>query len=122
MLNWKSCTMLMAVVVLTLTGCPAKQEAPAPEPAPEPAPVETEAAPATAVAHLVPRADLPDAHVYDIARTMFDHLPLLQSLHPALESVTLKAALDGLPAPLHPGAVRLYRERGVEIPERLLPA
>ncbi len=71
---------------------------------------------------LATRADLPDEHVYDIARTMFEHLSLLQGLHPALESVTLESALDGLPAPLHPGAVQLYRERGLQIPKRLLPA
>ena len=60
MLNWKNCVILMAVAVLTLTGCAAKEEAPAPEPVPEPAPVETAAAPATAVAQLMPRADMPD--------------------------------------------------------------
>ena len=70
---------------------------------------------------LCTHAELPDDHVYAIARTMFDHLDLLRDLHPALKAVSLDAALNGLPAPLHPGVVRLYEQRGVSIPERLLP-
>ncbi|MCH7817905.1 MAG: hypothetical protein IIC60_15215, partial [Proteobacteria bacterium] len=29
-------------------------------------------------------------------------------------------ALNGIPVPLHPGALRYYREQGVEIPAHLL--
>jgi TRAP-type uncharacterized transport system substrate-binding protein len=29
-------------------------------------------------------------------------------------------AINGLPAPLHPGAARYYREQGIEIPDRLI--
>jgi hypothetical protein len=32
----------------------------------------------------------------------------------------LEIATDGLGAPLHPGAIRYYREVGLEIPERLI--
>ena len=32
----------------------------------------------------------------------------------------LEIAIDGLGAPLHPGALRYYREVGLEIPERLI--
>ena len=32
----------------------------------------------------------------------------------------LELAIKGLDAPLHPGAVRYYREKGLEIPPRLL--
>ena len=32
----------------------------------------------------------------------------------------LEIAIDGLGAPLHPGAIRYYREVGLEIPERLI--
>lgn len=59
MLNWKSCTILTAVVLTALTGCSAKQDAPAPEVIEE-AVVEIEVAPAMAVADLMPRADMPD--------------------------------------------------------------
>ena len=33
----------------------------------------------------------------------------------------LELALKGLGAPLHPGAARYYRERGLDIPEQLSP-
>jgi hypothetical protein len=32
----------------------------------------------------------------------------------------IEIAIDGLGAPLHPGAIRYYREIGLEIPERLI--
>ena len=32
----------------------------------------------------------------------------------------LEIAIEGLGAPLHPGAIRYYREVGLEIPARLL--
>ena len=32
----------------------------------------------------------------------------------------LEIAVDGLGAPLHPGALRYYREVGLEIPDRLI--
>jgi TRAP-type uncharacterized transport system substrate-binding protein len=35
--------------------------------------------------------------------------------------MTLDTALNGLPMPLHPGALRFYEEAGLTIPDRLRP-
>ncbi len=66
-------------------------------------------------------ADVPEDHVYLIVRTIYENLPFLHAFHAATRSMRLDNAIDGLPAPLHPGALRYYHERGLVIPDRLLP-
>ncbi len=66
-------------------------------------------------------ADVPDEHVYKILETLYEHLGYLHAFHAATRAMRLDSALDGLPVPLHPGAVRFYRERGLDVPARLLP-
>ena len=69
---------------------------------------------------LATRADLPDDHVYEITKAMYENLPFLQAIHPATKAMSIEAAIAGLPLPLHPGAQRYYEEVGIEIPERLI--
>lgn len=70
---------------------------------------------------LVVRADIPDEAVYQITRAIFENLATLREIHKAMKEVTLESALTGLGAPLHPGALRYYREVGLEIPPGLVP-
>jgi TRAP transporter TAXI family solute receptor len=58
---------------------------------------------------------------YLLTKALWDNLAAFRAVHPAVSTVQFETALDGLPAPLHPGAVRYYRERGVNVPARLLP-
>lgn len=69
---------------------------------------------------LVVNADVPEEHVYQITKAMFENLPFLNNIHPATRDMALERALDGLPMPLHPGAARYFQEQGLEIPEHLL--
>lgn len=66
-------------------------------------------------------ADLSEETVYEITRAMFENLVRLQEASKAAKAIRLETALDGLPVPLHPGAVKFYKEQGIEIPERLRP-
>jgi len=70
---------------------------------------------------LVARKDLPEEVVYLATKTMFENLPFLTNIHPATKELSLKEALDGLPTPLHPGAAKYYKEKGVQIPQDLMP-
>ncbi len=70
---------------------------------------------------LAVRDDIPDEAVYQITRAIFENLASLHEIHKATREVTLEKALDGLGAPLHPGAIRYYRERGLDIPPALAP-
>ncbi|SHH64696.1 TAXI family TRAP transporter solute-binding subunit [Marivita hallyeonensis] len=69
---------------------------------------------------LATSADLPDDHVYEITKAMYENLPFLQAIHPATKAMAIERAIAGLPLPLHPGALRYYQEVGLDIPERLI--
>jgi TRAP-type uncharacterized transport system substrate-binding protein len=45
---------------------------------------------------------------------VFENFEFFKSLHPAYEVLTKESMLSGLSAPLHKGAVRYYREAGLE--------
>ena len=60
--------------------------------------------------------------VYWITRMIFENLPTLRAAHPALQTLAVARALDGLPVPLHPGARRYFRERDVFTPSALAAA
>ncbi len=59
------------------------------------------------------RADLPDEVVYKITKTIYENLPFLNNIHKATKAMSLERATTGLPAPLHPGAEKFYREVGI---------
>ena len=61
---------------------------------------------------LVTGADVADDLVYAVVRSVFENLDVLESAHPALRDLDPTEMLQGLSAPLHPGAARYYRERG----------
>ena len=63
-------------------------------------------------AELVTSAEIADDLVYDVVRTAFENLDVLRSAHPALNGLDATAMLEGLSAPLHPGAARYYGEQG----------
>ncbi|MEO1681555.1 MAG: TAXI family TRAP transporter solute-binding subunit [Pseudomonadota bacterium] len=64
-------------------------------------------------ATFVTSAQVPQDVVYAVVKAVFDDFERFRGMHPAF--VDLKEAemvVDGLSAPLHPGAERYYRERG----------
>ena len=67
------------------------------------------------------RADIPEEDVYQITKAIFENLASLHEIHKATREVTLEKAIKGLGAPLHPGAIRYYREKGLDIPPELIP-
>jgi uncharacterized protein len=63
--------------------------------------------------YLVTRAGLPDQEVYEMTKTLFDNLPALQAAHAAAKAISLDKAGKNPPVPLHPGAAKYYKEKGV---------
>jgi TRAP transporter TAXI family solute receptor len=68
---------------------------------------------ATVQNYLVTRSDLKDDVVYEMTKTFFDNLPALQAAHAAAKAVKLDQAAKSPPVPLHPGAAKFYKEKGV---------
>ncbi|MFA7366450.1 MAG: TAXI family TRAP transporter solute-binding subunit, partial [Synergistaceae bacterium] len=50
---------------------------------------------------------------YDFVSSMFKNLDDIAAVHAKGKEITLKGALDGLTAPLHPGAAKFYKEKGL---------
>ena len=69
---------------------------------------------------LVTRDDISEEVVYNVTKVIWENLATLQEIHGATKDMRLEIAIEGLGAPLHPGAIRYYREVGLEIPARLL--
>ncbi len=68
---------------------------------------------AAVVNYLVTHSDVKDDTVYAMTKAVFDNLPELAAAHSAGKEITLKGALAGMPVPLHPGAERFFREKGL---------
>ncbi len=65
---------------------------------------------------LAVRSDVPEEIVYRFTKTIFDNLDKLQTLHAAASQIDIDQAAVGLPVPMHQGAERYFRERGLAMP------
>jgi TRAP transporter TAXI family solute receptor len=65
-------------------------------------------------ATLVTSAKVDDDVVYAITREVFENLEDFKSLHPAYKVLTKENMLKGLSAPVHKGALKYYRETGMD--------
>ncbi len=64
-------------------------------------------------ATFVTSADVPDDVVYDVTKAVFENLDVFRSLHPAFAKLDPAHMIkDGLSAPIHPGALKYYKEKG----------
>ena len=61
-------------------------------------------------------ADVPENVVYVITREIFNNLEDFKKLHPAYGVLTKNNMLEALSAPIHPGAMKYYKEKGLTIP------
>ena len=64
--------------------------------------------------------DVPAEDVYKILKNIYENLPFLHNIHKATLAMSLEKAIAGLVVPLHPGAVKFYKEQGIKIPEHLI--
>jgi len=66
------------------------------------------------MASFVTSADVPDELVYAVVRAVFENLDDFRKQHPAFANLDPKKMIvDGLSAPLHPGAIKYYKEKGL---------
>jgi uncharacterized protein len=70
--------------------------------------------PTAAVANfLVTSTAVSDDLAYQMTKLIFESLPELANSHVAGKDIRLETAASGSPVPLHPGAIRYYKEKGL---------
>ena len=65
-------------------------------------------------ATFVTSAKVPDNVVYAITKEVFDNFDSFKKLHPAYAGLTKENMLEGMSAPIHPGALKYYKEVGLK--------
>jgi len=65
-------------------------------------------------ATFVTSAKVPDEVVYELAKGVLGNMKAFRKLHPAFKHLKAEEMIkDGLSAPLHPGAIKAYKELGL---------
>jgi TRAP transporter TAXI family solute receptor len=68
---------------------------------------------AAVVNYLVTSSAVSDDLAYQMTKLIFESLPELANSHVAGKEIKLETAAQGSPVPLHPGAIRYYKEKGL---------
>ena len=66
---------------------------------------------------LLVRQDLDDQLVYDLTKAVYDYSADFVAGHQAAKGATLQNAMNGMIIPVHPGAAKFFREKGIAVPD-----
>jgi len=66
------------------------------------------------LAILVVKAELDADMVYRITKAIFENIRTIETAHAKGKEVKLEKALIGMPIPLHPGAEKFFKEKGIK--------
>ncbi len=70
---------------------------------------------AAALNYLVTHEGMKEETVYQMTKAVYESLPDLVAAHAAARAIKLEGALEGMPLPLHPGAARYFKEKGLKV-------
>jgi hypothetical protein len=68
---------------------------------------------AAVINYLVTSSAVSDDLAYQMTKLVYESLPELANAHAAGREIKLENAATGSPVPLHPGAIRYYKEKGL---------
>jgi TRAP transporter TAXI family solute receptor len=74
---------------------------------------DADVATAAVINYLVTRADLDEETVYLMTKALYENLDQLAAAHAAAKAIKLDASATESPVPLHPGAERYFKEKGI---------
>lgn len=66
-------------------------------------------------------SDIADDLAYEITKAIFENTKEISKVHAVLKGMSIQTALKGAYLPLHPGAYKYYKEKGITVPEHLKP-
>jgi TRAP transporter TAXI family solute receptor len=64
---------------------------------------------------MITNKDLPDDFIYNTVKVVWDNVDEIRAAHRVFE--TLADYAKNVPIPFHPGAVRYYEEKGIQLPK-----
>jgi uncharacterized protein len=65
--------------------------------------------------------DYPEDYVYDIVKSIFENIDHLVAIHHFAKFTTPENTIEHSALPLHPGAIKYFKELGLDIPDHLIP-
>jgi TRAP transporter TAXI family solute receptor len=65
--------------------------------------------------YIVTHEGLKEDLVYQMTKALFENLDALAAAHAAGKAIKLENALSGMPVPLHPGAAKYLKEKGLKV-------
>ena len=75
---------------------------------------QTEDVPTLAITNiLVTHSGVSDEQAYQMTKQLFENLDAMVAAHNAAKAISAENGAKGLPVPLHPGAERYYKEKGL---------
>lgn len=74
----------------------------------------------TCQAALYCRKDMSEDEVYEITKAFYENAAEIAAAHTAGRDISLEGALDGITTPLHPGAVKYFKEKGLSVDASLI--
>lgn len=63
----------------------------------------------------------PEDLVYELTKVLYEQNAYLQKIHPFAKFTTPENAVSKSPIPLHPGAIKYLKEKGIAVPDKLMP-
>jgi TRAP transporter TAXI family solute receptor len=70
---------------------------------------------------IIVQSSQPEDLVYGLTKALYDQNAYLQKIHPFARYTTPENAVSKSPIPLHPGAIKYLKEKGVAVPDKLMP-
>ena len=64
---------------------------------------------------VIVRKDLDAELVYRITKAFFDNVATIKASHPTVADMDLASAVQGMPIPYHPGALKYFAEKGLKV-------
>jgi hypothetical protein len=52
--------------------------------------------------------------VYRITKALFENIEKIKTSHPSVQELDLDSAVQGMPIPYHPGALKYFAEKGLK--------
>ncbi len=67
------------------------------------------------------QASLDTDLVYNLVKVLFEQNDYMQKIHPFAKYTTPENAVKQSPIPLHPGTIKYLKEKGIQVPAKLMP-